>query len=114
MTDETSPTAAAKPNGMTIPLSRPLTVHGKNGIEQISELKLRDPTADDVLDLGDVTRRIYSSDGMNVETKVDGQALRAWIIALSGHDRGVVGRMDAADIRKCYDAIVLRLVDAGN
>lgn len=118
MTEETAPVAGdvparPKPN-MTIQLSRPLTVHGKNGIEQITELKLRDPTADDVFELDDPTRRFSATDLSSVETRINGQALKAWIVRLSGHDSGVIARMDAADARRCYEMITWRLVDSGN
>lgn len=98
----------------TFALSRPIKGHGKAGAEEIKEITLREPIADDVFDLESPTTQIATTDGRHVEVKLNGRALRAWLSRLSGLDGGVLGAVASRDLNEMAQWLNMELNAAKN
>lgn len=86
-------------------LSKPIMVHGNGGMQEVSEITLRSPTADDILAIGFPYRAIRGSDNgsITIEMVFQAQAVKNWIQRLSGFSQGEFGAMHARDIHAIYN-----------
>lgn len=74
-------------------LPHPIKVHGKNGPEDLTELKLRRPLTQDLFDIGgDTWQRIDTRDGLMMT--LNAAALEKWISRLSGRPSAEIGLID--------------------
>lgn len=84
----------------TIPLKKPIKAHG----EEVSELTLRDPTVEDIMDLGQPFLVIMGDGetGVRIQQKVVG----AYIVRLAGVPLSSVKAMDLGDFGKAQAVIL--------
>ena len=96
----------------TFKLKTPLTVVGKNGPEPRNEIELREPTADDLFDLGMPFTVVR--DGEKVEVRPDHAALKKWLPRLAGLSAGEFGALPANAVMPMFSWLSEMLTDAGN
>jgi hypothetical protein len=96
----------------TFKLKTPLTVVGKNGPEPRNEIELREPTADDLFDLG--VPFTVVRDGDKIELRHDHAALKKWLPRLAGLSAGEFGALPASAIIPMAAWLNALLTDAGN
>lgn len=100
----------------TFPLSKPITVvattDGKSAPAEVSEITLREPTADEMFDFSHPFRFIRRPEG-GQETVIDGAALKKWIGRLSGQE-AAIGAMAARDLQPITEWLGEELAPAKN
>ena len=84
-------------SGATIPLSKPLTAHGK----EITELVLREPTSEDVMEFG-YPFLIHAGDVIELRPRVVGQ----YVVKLAGVPLPTVKAMSIPDLQKCQGVVM--------
>lgn len=89
-------------SGVSIPLSKPVTAHG----EQISEINLRAPTTEDVIELGLPTLLIPSADGTSTAVELRQQVLARYISRLGSIPAGSVKALTLKDFSLCTAAVM--------
>lgn len=91
-----------------IKLQKPITVHGEQGAEKISELKLKEPPGKLVLHKGSPYSVLYdSTPGRNrMEIQIIPELALEYLVAMSGHDAGVLEQLSASDVRAAHQAII--------
>lgn len=100
--DKADPYAPRKTSGgTTFKLRKELMAHTPSGPQNISEITLREPNADDYFAAGGITTAVLhgtrTGDGQKTELRVDATAVRNWLARLSGYDAGVIGQMGLRD-----------------
>lgn len=85
-----------------VSLSKPITAHG----EEVSSLTLREPTAADVMEIGQPTLMIPSADGNSVGVEVRAAVIGRYVMKLAGIPLSSVKALCPADFNKCQGAVM--------
>jgi hypothetical protein len=93
-------------------LAKPITTHGKNGIEQLSEIRLRAPLGGDYLEIGVMSKPVWSQGGMALEE--DSQKFKKWFTRLSGHDGAAFNQLCMHDLILIRNWLNSQMNDLGN
>ncbi len=84
-------------SGATIPLTKPVKAHG----EEITELVLREPTSDDVMELG-YPFLIHGGGAIELRPKVVGQ----YLVRLGGIPLPTVKSLAIPDLQACQAEVL--------
>jgi len=103
------PASASSGPARTIKLSKPVDGHGG----PLTQIVLREPTFDDYLKHGDVSKASRSDDGA-ISFAVDRVALIGWAETLSGVDRLTLGALAMKDVNRLTQLIVELVGAEGN
>ncbi len=94
----------------TLPLRKSIKVHGKDGVQEVNELKLRLPSGRLVLRLGEpFTTKIEQNeagDGRRIEFKVNPTLATEYLAEMSGINSMLLGQLHALDVLAAFDKIV--------
>lgn len=96
----------------TLPLRRPITVHGKEGAQPVSELKLNMPSGRTVLRLGEPFMTKIERDAAGaerIEFKVIPAAAADYLAEMSGYNADLLGQMHPLDVLAAFDVLVKML-----
>lgn len=85
-----------------ITLSKPITAHG----EEIAEITLREPTSEDVMQIGLPTLLIPSSDGESVGVEVRTKVIGQYISRLGAIPMPSVKALTLADFTRCQGVVM--------
>lgn len=96
----------------TFKLSKPITINGKNGVQQVSEIEFRDPTAREVRKLGQFVRILRIGDAM--EIKADTAIVAEWMATLSGLGTNEIDDMALPDWQAVFDWMSEKFGAVGN
>ena len=88
-------------SAITIPLSKPIKAHG----EEINELTFREPTTEDVIDLGLPMLFIPSASG-ETATELRQKVLASYIARLAAIPMGSVKALSLKDFSRCTGAVM--------
>ena len=86
----------------TIKLSKPITAHG----EEVSEITLREPTADDVMQIGSPSLLIPSADGESVGIEIRAKVIGQYIMRLASIPLPSVKAMSFSDFNRCQGVVM--------
>lgn len=110
MTDPTS-------ESVTLPLRRPIKVHGVNGVEEISSITLKMPSGRIVLRLGEpfTVKNEQPAPGapISVEFKIIPSMAAEYLAEMSGHNVDLLGQMHPRDVLDAFDALARMLRPIG-
>ncbi|HLO63156.1 MAG TPA: phage tail assembly protein [Azonexus sp.] len=87
---------------ITIPLSKPLKAHG----EEISQIVLREPTSEDIIELGEPRLYIPSQDGVNTGIEIRMPVVARYIMRLGSIPMNSVKALPRADLSRCTAAVM--------
>lgn len=87
---------------VTVKLSRPITAHG----EEVSEITLREPTAEDVMQVGSPQLLIPSADGESVGIEIRGKVIGQYISRLGAIPMSSVKALPIGDFTRCQGEIM--------
>jgi hypothetical protein len=93
-------------------LRKPITVHGKNGAEKISELKLKEPSGRLMLHKGlpfTVLTEISEGSANRVEVRINPSLALEYLVEMSGHDALILEQLSAVDVRAAHLALTRML-----
>jgi len=95
---EPSPAAAPAANGITIPLTKPISTHRGT----VSEIVMRSPTFTDYIANGDIDTPVASGVGVDgkptsLEVRTNHEAIMRWASTLTGLDRLVLSQLAPGD-----------------
>lgn len=96
----------------TLPLRRPITVHGKNGQESISALPLKLPSGRIVLEHGEPFTTKIEQDGVGgnkIEFRIIPALARQYLAEMSGHNADVLAQLHPLDVLAAYEALTKML-----
>lgn len=96
-------------SGTTIKLSKPIKAHG----EEVSEITLREPGTQDVIDLGYPTLIIPSGDGKSTGVEVRAKVVARYIMKLAAIPLSSVESLSMDDFSRCT-AIVMGFFGQGD
>lgn len=94
---------------VTVKLSKPLTAHG----EEVTEITLRQPIADDVMQIGVPQLLIPSADGESVGIEVRAKLIGQYITRLGSIPPSSVKQMALGDFQRCQ-AVVMSFFAEGD
>ena len=99
---------------VTLPLRRPIKVHGKAGPEEISTLALNMPTGRTVLRLGEpFTTKIEQEAGAGSPTKLEFKIIPSlaaeYLVDMTGYNADLLGQMHPLDVLAAFDALTRML-----
>lgn len=86
----------------TVKLSKPITAHG----DQVSELTLRQPTVEDLMELGSPTLLVPSADGSGVGVDVRPAVVARYVSRLAAIPMGSVKALSMADFQQCTGVVM--------
>ena len=86
----------------TIKLSKPITAHG----EEISEITLREPTPDDVMQVGSPQLLIPSADGESVGIEIRAKVVGQYIARLGAVPLSSVKTMSMGDFNRAQGVVM--------
>ena len=86
----------------TVKLSKPISAHG----EEISEITLREPTPEDVMQVGSPQLLIPSADGESVGIEIRGKVIGQYISRLGSVPMSSVKAMTIGDFTRCQGVIM--------
>lgn len=93
----------------TVPLRRPITVHGADGAKSIGELALKLPSGRLMLRLGEPFTTKIESDGQGgskVEFKVVPALASEYLAEMTGINADLLGQLHPLDVRDLFDRLV--------
>lgn len=96
----------------TMPLRRPITVHGKNGPEQIAVLNFKLPGGALMLQKGEpFTTKIEadSAGTTKIEFTINPVLAGAYLAEMTGHNAALLAQLHALDVRDAFDVLVKML-----
>lgn len=93
---------------VTIPLKKPITAHD----EELTVLTLREPTPEDLIQLGQPQLLIPSADGESVGIEVRPKVIAQYIVRLGGIPLSSVKALGMADFQKA-SGVVMGFFNAG-
>jgi len=93
----------------TVQLAKPITAHG----EEVSEITLRQPTPDDVMQIGSPSLLIPSSDGESVGIEIRAKVIGQYIMRLGSIPLSSVKAMSIGDFQRCQGVIMGFFGDGG-
>lgn len=85
------------PDKVTIPLSKPIKAHG----EDLSQLELRAPTGEDVLEIGAPPFTVDTKNRTNIDMAVTGE----YIVRLAGIPLSSVRQMTPQDLMVAFGVV---------
>lgn len=92
-----------------VQLSRPLTIHGENGPQDISELVLTEPLYEVQCRLGDPVRQLFfearKGEKSSQEAIVDHAVIMSYLVEMTGFNKGILSGLSLRDGRKCTQAV---------
>lgn len=98
-------------------LTKPITVHGKTGAEEITVLKLKEPTGDLVLTYGAPYTSIIENDPragkQRIEVKMEPKIFREYVKAMTGLDGSAVGQIRASDLVRLFGLVMNTMNETG-
>ena len=86
----------------TIILKTPLVVHG----EEVAELTLREPTSEDVMQIGTPTLLIPSADGESLGVEIRARVVGQYIMRLAAIPLSSVKALSIADFQQCTRVVM--------
>lgn len=86
----------------TVALSKPITAHG----EEVSELVLRDPTTEDIIELGLPTLIIPGADGQSTGVEIRQPVIARYVSRLAAIPMGSVKKLPPKDFSLCNAAVM--------
>lgn len=86
----------------TLKLTKPITAHG----EELLELTFREPTPDDVMQVGTPSLLIPSSDGESVGIEIRAKVVGQYISRLASIPLGSVKTMSMADFNRAQGVVM--------
>lgn len=86
----------------TIQLSRPIVAHG----EEVGEITLREPTPEDVMQIGSPQLLIPSADGESVGIEIRGKVIGQYISRLGSIPMSSVKTMSLGDFTRCQGVVM--------
>lgn len=89
-------------SGLTIHLSKPITAHG----EEVSQITLREPVPEDIMQIGTPTLLIPSSDGESVGIEIRAKLIGQYISRLGGIPLSSVKALALGDFMQCQGAVM--------
>lgn len=95
--------------GVTVKLSKPISAHG----DDVAELVLREPTPDDVMQIGSPTLLIPGADGESVGIEIRAKVVGQYITRLGAIPLSSVKSMSIADFNRCQGVIMGFFGDGG-
>lgn len=87
---------------ITIPLSKPIKAHG----DEVGELKFREPTTKDVIELGLPTLIIPGDDGQSTGVEIRQKVIARYISRLAAIPLGSVELLSLKDFSLCTAAVM--------
>ncbi len=93
----------------TVKLAKPITAHG----EEVSEITLRQPTPDDVMQIGSPSLLIPSADGESVGIEIRAKVIGQYIMRLGSVPLSSVKAMSIGDFQRCQGVIMGFFGDGG-
>lgn len=96
-------------SGATVTLSKAIQAHG----EELSTLTLREPTPDDVMQIGSPSLLIPSADGESVGIEIRAKVIGAYISRLAAVPLSSVKHMTIGDFNRCQGVIMGFFGDGG-
>ena len=93
----------------TVQLQAPVQAHG----EEVATLTFREPTTKDVMELGQCTLLIPSSDGTSVDIEVRTKLVGQYIVRLCGVPMSTVHSLSLQDFNRCQ-AVVMGFFGSGD
>ena len=94
---------------VTVPLTKPVTAHGS----EVSELVLREPTADDVMQIGSPTLLVPGADGDSVSIEIRAKVIGQYVMRLGSIPLSSVKGLSVADFQRCQGAVMGFFSDGG-
>ena len=94
---------------VSVPLAKPITAHG----EEVILLALRQPTPEDVMQLGSPTLLIPSADGESVGIEIRAKVIGQYIMRLGSIPLSSVKAMAIGDFNRCQGVIMGFFGDGG-
>ena len=86
----------------TVPLTKPVTAHGA----EISEIVLREPTADDVMQLGSPQLLVPTADGESVAVEIRARVIGQYIMRLGAVPLSSVKALSLRDFTSLQGAVM--------
>ena len=86
----------------TVKLSRPIQAHG----EEVSEITLREPTADDVMQIGSPQLLVPSADGESAGVEIRAKVIGQYITRLASIPPSSVKALPIVDFMQCQQVIM--------
>lgn len=87
-------------SGVTVKLAKPVTAHG----EQITELTLREPTVEDIMDLNQPFLIIVGDDETGI--RIQGKTIGLYIVRLAGVPMSTVKQITPADFSAAQTVVM--------
>lgn len=87
---------------ITVKLAKPITAHG----EEVSEITLREPVPEDIMQIGSPQLLIPSADGTGVGIEIRGKIIGQYISKLAAIPLGSVKAMSLGDFLTCQGVIM--------
>lgn len=87
---------------VTVKLSKPITAHG----EEVTQITLREPTAEDVMQVGSPQLLIPSADGESVGIEIRGKVIGQYISRLGSIPLSSVKSLPIGDFTRCQGEIM--------
>jgi len=102
----------------TFKLTKPITVHGKEGAEKIDTLTLKEPSGDLVLEHGFPHSTLIESNQktgtQRIEIKLIPQVFREYLKFMAGLDGGAIGQISFGDMQRLSNILLEIANDAGD
>lgn len=86
----------------TVPLKKPIIAHG----EEVSELTFRDPTPEDVMEIGTPQLLLPSADGESVGIEIRAKVVGKYISRLGAIPLSSVKAMGLGDFMRCQGVVM--------
>ena len=113
MTDTKTAAAREEPKDVeTLPLRRPITVHGDDGPTELRVLTLKLPSGRTVLRLGEPFTTKIESDGVSgskIEFKVIAPLAAEYLSEMTGVNPILLGQLHPLDVLAAFDLLVRML-----
>lgn len=87
---------------VTVPLSKPIKAHG----DDVSELTFREPTTEDVIELGLPTLIIPGADGQSTGVEIRQPVVARYVSRLAAIPMGSVKALSLKDFSLCTAAVM--------
>lgn len=87
---------------VTIKLSRPVKAHD----EELAEITLREPTAEDVMQIGSPQLLVPSADGESAGVEIRAKIIGQYVTRLASIPPSSVKAMSLADFMQCQQAVM--------
>ena len=87
---------------VTVPLSKPIKAHG----DEVAELTLREPTTEDVIELGLPTLIIPGADGQSTGVEIRQPVVARYVSRLAAIPMGSVKALSLKDFSLCTAAVM--------